>query len=191
MIEAAKKLTKPNLQFKLKDINTLNYDEAFDLVFSNATLHWIRNHDQLLEQTFRCLRKKGSARLNFAADGNCSHFFKVVKEGMLQPQFAQYFKSFTWPWYMPTIAEYEHLASQSQFIEVKVWGEIADRYFPNKDAMIKWVDQPSIVPFLEHIPVEAKSSFRDYVVERMIGETLQVDGRCFETFRRINLLGKK
>jgi trans-aconitate 2-methyltransferase len=110
---------------------------------------------------------------------------------MVQPQFAQYFKSFTWPWYMPTIDEYEHLAGQSQFTEVKVWGEIANRYFPDKDAMIKWVDQPSIVPFLEHIPIEAKSSFRDYVVERMIDETLQVDGRCFETFRRINFSGKK
>jgi trans-aconitate 2-methyltransferase len=191
MIEVAQKLKKPNLKFKLQDIETFDYKEDFDLVFSNATLHWIKNHGRVLEHTFRCLRKNGSARFNFAADGNCSHFFKVVKEGMALPQFAQSFMSFSWPWYMPTVEQYERLAEQTQFKEVKVWGEVADRYFPNKDSMIRWVDQPSIVPFLEHMPVEAKCNFRNYVVERMIEETLQADGRCFETFRRINFLGKK
>jgi trans-aconitate 2-methyltransferase len=191
MIEVAKKLSKHNLEFKIQDINDFSYDETFDLVFSNATLHWVKNHDQLLKNTFNCLRKNGIARFNFAADGNCSHFFKVARTAMKLPQYATYFKSFIWPWYMPTVEEYETLVRQSPFGEFKVWGEVADRYFPDKDAMIKWVDQPSIVPFLELLPAECKSNFRDYVVERMVEETLQADGRCFETFRRINLLSKK
>jgi trans-aconitate 2-methyltransferase len=191
MIEVAQKLRRPNLEFKLQDIDSFNYNETFDLIFSNATLHWIKNHSRLLEYTFRGLRKNGKARFNFAADGNCFHFFKVVKEAIVMPQFVQYFKSFSWPWYMPTIAEYERLTGQSQFIDAKVWGEVADRIFPDKEAMIKWVDQPSIVPFLEHIPIEDSSSFRNHVVQKMIDATLQADGKCFETFRRINFSGRK
>jgi trans-aconitate methyltransferase len=72
-----------------------------------------------------------------------------------------------------------------------VWGENADRYFPDADSMIKWLDQPSLVPFLEAIPADRKQGFRDYVVEKMITSTRQQDGRCFETFRRINVWARK
>ena len=191
MIEVARKLRKNNLAFKLQDINSLDQKEEFDLVFSNATLHWIKDHNRLLKNTFKCLRKDGMVRFNFAAEGNCAHFFKVIKLAMRLPEYSRYFKSFEWPWYMPSLDEYENLVRRSQFSEIRVWGEIADRYFPDKETMIKWIDQPSIVPFLERIPAGEKESFRDYTVEKMIEETLQADERCFETFRRINLSARK
>jgi len=191
MIEAAQKLRKHNLAFMVQDINTMNYEEKFDIVFSNATLHWVKDHNRLLNTSFKCLRKAGVVRFNFAAEGNCTHFFKVIKSAIALPEYFEYFKSFEWPWYMPTIDEYENLARRSQFSEIRVWGEIADHYFPDKEAMIKWVDQPSIVPFLECIPVKEKARFRNYIIEKMIKETFQPDGRCFENFRRINLFAKK
>jgi hypothetical protein len=41
--------------------------------------------------------------------------------------------------------------------------------------------------FLSHVHDREKDAFRDFVVHRMIEETKQEDGRCFETFRRINV----
>jgi trans-aconitate 2-methyltransferase len=187
MIDVACKISRKNLKFKLQDINFLDYREEFGIIFSNATLHWVKDHNSLLENCFRSLKQEGIVRFSFAAEGNCSHFFKVIRSAISLPAYSQYFRSFEWPWYMPAIIEYEKLAKQSHFKETNVWGEIADRYFPDQEAMIKWIDQPSIVPFLENIPGPEKRAFRDNVVERMIEETLQPDGRCFETFRRINL----
>lgn len=191
MIEVASELRKKNLKFKLQDINSLDYQEEFDLVFSNATLHWVKDHNRLLNNSLRCLKKEGMVRFNFAAEGNCSHFLKVIKIAMKLPEYSRHFKSFTWPWYMPAVDEYENLVRQFRFGEIKVWGEIADRFFPDKETMIKWVDQPSIVPFLGCIPKKEKQGFRGYVVEKMVEETRQVDGRCFENFRRINLSARK
>ncbi|MCG8343862.1 MAG: hypothetical protein MI685_01725 [Chlorobiales bacterium] len=74
---------------------------------------------------------------------------------------------------------------------MKVRGQNADRYFPGKEAMIRWVDQPSLVLLLSHLPENRRAPFRNYVVQRMIEETIQPDGTCFETFRRINLLAEK
>jgi trans-aconitate 2-methyltransferase len=75
--------------------------------------------------------------------------------------------------------------------EGRVWGENADRYFADAEEMIKWIDQPSLVPFLAHVPDGAKVRFREYVIGRMIEGTRQDDGRCFETFRRINVSAHK
>lgn len=191
MIKTALHHKKDNLSFVLKDINSFDFENEFDLVFSNATLHWIKDHDLLLNRVYRCLKKNGIARFNFAADGNCSHFFKVVGEAMHLPEYNKYFVDFEWPWFTPKIEEYEAIVRNCPFREVKVWGENADRYFPNAGAMTGWIDQPSLVPLLKCVGQADKQSFRDYVVGRMIEETRQEDGTCFETFRRVNLSARK
>lgn len=133
----------------------------------------------------------GCLRFQFAGDGNCINFFTVVREAMTLEELRMYFSGFEWPWYMPSIDEYDCLAGSSGLRDVRVWGENVDRYFPDAEAMIRWIDQPSLVPFLALVADPAKDSFRDYVVRRMIDKTKQEDGRCFETFRRINVSGTK
>lgn len=191
MIDAALPKARDNLQFFLMDINDLDFSERFDVVISNATLHWIKDHKRLLENVYRALRAGGRLRFNFAGDGNCSHFFKVIREAMALEEFTTCFAEFEWPWYMPSIDGYRALVESSGLQDAQVWGENADRYFPDKEAMIRWIDQPSLVPFLAHVPAPDRDAFRGFVVRRMVEETMQEDGRCFETFRRINVSATK
>jgi trans-aconitate methyltransferase len=191
MIEAAQSKVRKNLRFLLMDINEMNYFEQFDVVYSNATLHWIKDHTRLLRNAGRALRKGGRLRFNFAGEGNCSHFFSVIREAMCGEEFAGHFSGFDWPWYMPSVEAYSTLIDASGMNDGRVWGENADRHFSDAEEMIKWIDQPSLVPFLAHIPEKAKPRFREFVIGRMIEETRQNDGRCFETFRRINVSAHK
>jgi len=191
MIRTAVAKTGTNLQFLLMDINEIRFVDQFDVVLSNATLHWVKDHRSLLRNVYRALRTGGCFRVNFAGEGNCSNFFNVIRKTMARREFADCFASFEWPWYMPSVDEYEALVESNWPSHARVWGENADRFFPDVEAMISWIDQPSIVPFLACVPEEDKRAFRDVVVSRMIEETKQVDGRCFETFRRINVYGVK
>ncbi len=191
MIDTALPKARRNVEFLLMDINELNFVEKFDIVFSNATLHWVKNHKRLLKNVHRTLRRGGRLRFNFAGEGNCTYFFKVTREAMALEEFATHFAEFEWPWYMPPFDEYVDLVKASELHDARVWKENADRYFPDEEAIIRWIDQPSLVPFLAHIPVPKKDPFRSFVVKRMIEETKQKDGRCFETFRRINVEAMK
>lgn len=191
MIDAAKPKEKSNLQFILMDISDIEFMNAFDVIYSNATLHWVKNHQYLLRSVKKALRPGGVLRFNFAGDGNCSHFLKVIRKTTKRREFSRYFSTFLWPWYMPTLDEYTHLVNQSEFEPIKVWEENADRHFPDTKTMIGWIDQPSLVPFLACVPDHRKADFRNYVIGEMIQETKQPDGQCFETFRRINLFARK
>ncbi|MBN1899896.1 methyltransferase domain-containing protein [Candidatus Sumerlaeota bacterium] len=191
MIDAALPKERDNLRFQRMDINHLDFVERFDIVFSNATLHWIKDHERLLQNVRRVLRPGGRVRFNFAGDGNCSNFITVIREAMAQEKYRAFFQTFEWPWYMPSVGEYRDLADSSGLHEVQVWGENADRFFPDKEAMIRWIDQPSLAPFLVHVADCEKESFRSFVVGMMIEKTKQKDGSCFETFRRINLSASK
>jgi trans-aconitate 2-methyltransferase len=190
MIEAARTKERTNLRFVLMDIDHLDFVEEFDAVFSNATLHWVKDHERLLDNVRIALRTDGKLRFNFAGEGNCSHFFKVIREAMSYDDFSAGFAGFQWPWYMPTVEQYESLVHCSGLRDARVWAENADRFFPDVETMVRWVDQPSLVPFLAWVPEEHKKAFRDYVVARMIEETRREDGRCFETFRRINVAAR-
>ncbi len=191
MIDTALPKAKENLNFLQMDINHLSFVEEFDVIFSNATLHWIKNHQKLFQNVDRSLHTNGRVHFNFAGDGNCSNFFKVIREAIVLENFAEYFSKFKWPWYMPTVDEYAALAESSGLRNVSVWGENADRYFPNVETMVKWIDQPSLVPLLPNIPTDKQTKFREFVINRMIEKTKQDDGRCFETFRRINISAHK
>jgi trans-aconitate methyltransferase len=191
MIVAALNHRLPNLAFQLKDINNLDYEDEFDLVFSNASLHWVKNRKALLYRTYISLKKGGFLRLNFAAAGNCATFLKIVKAAMETPQYRSYFLNFEWPWYMPEIEEYQTLMNKLPYREVKVWGENADRYFPDADSITKWIDQPSLVPFKAILQPPSRGFFRDLVVQKVLQATKQADGTYFEIFRRINVSARK
>lgn len=188
MIAVAKKVEKGNLTFICMDINDMDFVNRFDVIFSNAALHWVKNHERLLKNSIAALKANGFIRWNFAGDGNCSNFFDVVRTVMNEDSYKNYFSDFEWPWFMPTQSEYEKLIADVGFCQANVWFENADRYFQTSDELIKWIDQPSIVPFIDRVPNDKKESFRDAVVEMMISKTQQPDGRCFETFRRINVV---
>ena len=191
MFDAAMTKSRDNLQFLLLDINDLDFDERFDVVFSNASLHWIKDHKRMLENVQRSLRKGGHLRFNFAGEGNCRNFFKVIGQAMALKEFVTYFTTFEWPWHMPPVDDYRALVECSELHDIRVWGEHEDRYFPDAETMIRWVDQPNLMPFLGVIPTHQTDTFRTFVVKRMIEETKQDDGTFFETFRRINVSAVK
>lgn len=192
MIAAARSHQAANLSFKVADINDgQSFGSGFDVIFSNAALHWVADHQALLGNALLALNDGGMVAFSFAGEGNCANFIRVVKATMLLPRFVRFFSSFAWPWYMPGIEEYRQLVRDVPFAESRVWGENADRFFADQETMIKWIDQPSLVPFMEFMPAELKGDFRQCVIARMIEQTVQPDGRCFETFRRINVVATK
>jgi len=191
MIASAEEHVQPNLSFRLTDISEIDFERAFDLIFSNATLHWVKDHRNLLARAHRALRPGGIARLNFAADGNCIEFFEVVQEVMALPDHHLHFAGFEWPWYMPKIEDYRSLLQDSPFDDARVWGENADRAFPSAEDLVAWLEQPSLVPFLQHLPATERAGFREAVVRPMIARTRRPDDTYFVSFRRINVLAAR
>src|SRR4051812_19135742 len=44
-----------NLKFEIMDARQIQFDQRFDLVFSNAALHWVNDHQAFLEGAASCL----------------------------------------------------------------------------------------------------------------------------------------
>ncbi len=68
MIERSAAFVEPGLGFERADIADFDAPEAFDLVFSNAALHWLPDHEQLLARLTRALRPRGQLAVQVPAN---------------------------------------------------------------------------------------------------------------------------
>src|SRR5262249_44017886 len=59
MVEAAQTLQGPNLRFVRTDILDAAFLDEFDVVFSSATLHWVKDHGRLLGVLYRAVKPGG------------------------------------------------------------------------------------------------------------------------------------
>lgn len=191
MIETAKMINRGNLQFKHMNINEINFQNEFDLIFSNAALHWVKDHKQLLINAYRALKNKGKILWDFGGLGNCSNFLYVIQKKISEKKYTKYFLNFEYPWFMPSKAYYEKLISTIGFSSYTITEVNRDRYFSTSSEMVKWIDQPCIVPFIKYIPQAQKETFRKEVIEEMQKRTQQSNGTYFETFRRIKVYAQK
>lgn len=191
MIQTAKNICRSNLDFIHMDINNLHFVNEFNIIFSNAALHWVKDHNRLLKNSYAALKTDGIILWDFGSNGNCSNFLEVIQKKIAEDRYRDFFENFEMPWFMPSKSQYEKLIANIGYSHFTVTEVNRDRYFAASDEMIKWIDQPCIVPFIECIPAALKSTFRKEVIEEMLEKTQQPDGTYFETFRRLQIYAGK
>jgi trans-aconitate methyltransferase len=67
MVAAAK---ERGVDARLASGESLSFDHEFDAVFSNAALHWMRDHDAVLQGVYRALKPGGRFVAEFGGQGN-------------------------------------------------------------------------------------------------------------------------
>lgn len=69
MIQLAKS-KYPQIPFFVADATKLPHENEFDAVFSNATLHWIKTPDAVLQSIYKFLKPGGRLFVEFGGAGN-------------------------------------------------------------------------------------------------------------------------
>lgn len=83
--------TQPNLRFACQDARSLSFETQFDLIFSNAVLHWVDDHWAFLQGAHRALKPGGKLILSCGGQGNAADivatFTALVQEPAWQADF--------------------------------------------------------------------------------------------------------
>jgi SAM-dependent methyltransferase len=72
------------LDARLADAQALTFSGEFDAVFSNAALHWVRDHDALLAGVARALASGGRFVAEFGGHGNIAAIQVAVRAVLLR-----------------------------------------------------------------------------------------------------------
>jgi trans-aconitate methyltransferase len=82
----------------VKDAGELDFINEFDVVFSNACLHWVKNHLPVLQGITRSLRAGGRIMLQMGGRDNAKRILEVIKLLMRKPQWSSFFTNFEFPY---------------------------------------------------------------------------------------------
>ena len=67
-----------NICFEVADACELLFENQFDIVFSNAALHWVRNHIPVLKGIYSSLKNGGRMLLQMGGQGNASAIICIM-----------------------------------------------------------------------------------------------------------------
>jgi trans-aconitate 2-methyltransferase len=179
MIELAKKKFPykdySNLTFQIRDVRELEYNEKFDLVFSNAALHWIKNHIIVLKTIQRSLKLGGRVLIQMGGQGNARDVIKVVDEIIIEKKWSYYFKDFEFPYGFYGPDEYREWLKEANLQPLRV--ELKSKVMIQKgiDGLKAWI-RTTWLPYTQRIPKKLQEDFVDEIVGRYLKNNPLNDG---------------
>ena len=148
--------------FMQMDAQALNFSEQFDVVFSNAALHWVKDHQAVLEGIYQSLKPEGRAILQMGGEGNGEKVFEAFYQ--ILPEYADYFERFESPYTFHSDQTYEVLLNSIGFSTHQAHLVFKDMVHENLKAFRGWLET-TWFPFINPVPHALKEAFVEAWIE--------------------------
>jgi trans-aconitate methyltransferase len=156
-----------NLSFELMDARKLIFQGEFDVVFSNAALHWIVDQATVLQGVERSLKAGGRLLFQMAGKGNAKDVICLFDELLMESHWKQFFDGFSFPYAFLSVEEYRALLADAGLAALRVELFPKDMKFTGAEGLAGWV-RTTWLPFTERIPLELRDSFVWEIVNRYL-----------------------
>jgi trans-aconitate methyltransferase len=157
----------PNLEFRLMDARHIRFVDPFDLVFSNATLHWVDDHQAFLRGVAGCLRSGGRLVVSCGGQGNAHDVFVALRTEMRLKRWREFFRRLAAPYFFYRPEDYEKWLPRFGFQTCDVRLADKDMVWPGRDGLAAWL-RTTWMPYTQRVPEPAREQFIAAVVERYV-----------------------
>ncbi len=164
-----------------QDLVDLALPEPVDVVFSNASFHWIRDHDALFAALHRNMKSDGRLVAQCGGHGNIDRFRRIAEEVAARAPFAPYFTDWVKPWNYATAEETARRLTRAGFADVSCWVEDRPTELDEPRSFIATV---CLVRHLDPLPDDLRDPFVDAVLHSF-GEPVVLD------YVRLNLTARR
>lgn len=168
------------LRFERGDIEAYVADHPFDLIFSNAALQWVPNHESLLHRLASFLTPHGQIAIQMPAnDDHPSHSVAadVARSFGVDPR----------PDYLLPVEGYarllHHLGFKRQHVRLQVYGHVLD----SPASVVEWVKGTLLTDYERRLGDRYDAFLRAYSTH--LREVLPDETPYFYTYKRILMWG--
>ena len=146
-----------------QDLVELDLPERVDAIFSNATFHWIQDHDALFAALHRTLEPGGRLVAQCGGRGNIDAFRTLADTIAGEEPFAPYFEGWRRPWNYATDDDTAERLDAAGFTGVSCWLE---RKAVTPEDPRSFIQTVCLVRHLDPLPSGLREPFVDRVLER-------------------------
>ena len=171
MAEHARRALEGRAIVLCQDLTELELPEPVDAAFSNATFHWIHDHDALFAALHRAMKPGARLVAQCGGRGNIDAFRRLADEVASEEPFAEHFAGWRRPWNYATAEETGARLTDAGFVDVRCWLEPKPVTPADPRAFIRTV---CLVRHLDPLPETLREQFVDRVLARA-GEPLVLE----------------
>lgn len=168
MIDAAKK-NCPHLDFKLcdisKDLDQLGQD--FDIVFSNACIQWVPDHERLLKNMIDLLNPEGVLAVQIPMNFK-EPIHTIIQELAASEKWKGYYKDTGRRNVLSQGEYYDILSDISR--EFYIWDTVYYHTMKSHEDILEWYRGTGLRPYLSALPEDKRAEFENEVLRRLIIE---------------------
>lgn len=178
----------PDSEWILGDACSYGFTSQYDVVFSNAAIQWMPDHEELVPKLFSIVRQGGALAVQIPADQD-----SPIRRSLLSVSSRERWTKYTSGCERMTnyrTAEYYYdiitrLSKRSQ-----LWETIYYHVLDSPSALIEWYKGTAMRPFLESLPDDgSRNEFENDVLAGCRDEyEVRRDGHVLYPFRRIFFL---
>ncbi|HJZ87869.1 MAG TPA: methyltransferase domain-containing protein [Polyangia bacterium] len=187
MLARAAELAEPGLRFERADIAEVASLLPWDLVFSNAALHWVPGHQGVLTRLTGLLADGGQLAVQMPAnDDQPSH--RVATELAAEPPFAAALAQAGPPGRATLLLpeQYAELLERLGYREQHVRLQIYGHHLAARDQVVEWVRGTLLTDYQRRLPPELYALFLERYRARLLAR-LPDRRPFFFTYRRLLL----
>lgn len=155
----------PNLRFVEMDARAILFEEKFDLVFSNAALHWVDDHLAFLNGVAQCLRPGGRLLISCGGKGNAHGVFLALRGELRKARWREYFRDMERPYFFYSPEQYGPWLARYGFVIKKVELAEKDMLCDGSEGFAAWF-RTTWHPYTHRVPEELREEFIAAVTAR-------------------------
>lgn len=159
----------PNLEFVRMDARELEFPQPFDVIFSNATLHWLNDHPAFLRGAAASLKPGGRLVVSCGGKGNAQDVFLALRATLRTKRWRHFFRNLAAPYFFHRPEDYEKWLPRFGFKPERV--RLADKAvtFAGRSGLAAWI-RTTWLPYTQRVPTRHREEFIADVVERFVAK---------------------
>jgi len=146
------------------DLLALDLDQAVDAVFSNATFHWILDHQRLFDRLFAALGPGGAMETQCGGIGNVAEWKRAIEAVEGDERFSAYLRGMPDTHYFATVDDTQRRLGRAGFEVGRVWLE--DRVVEPREPR-EFARAVGLAKHMARLPPELHPELVDAVVSAM------------------------
>jgi trans-aconitate 2-methyltransferase len=148
----------PHLHFQEGDARSLSFQNKFDIVFSNATLHWVLDHRLVLHGIYSSLKRGGKVLLQMGGKGNAAEVLTAFDKLAESKEWHNYFNGFDFPYGFYGPDEYRQWLCEVGFHVNRVELIPKDMAHQGRSDFEAWI-RTTWLPYTQRVPKEKQNTF--------------------------------
>jgi trans-aconitate methyltransferase len=141
------------------DAAHLPFSDVFDAVFSTATFHWVRDHDELFASVYRALVPGGRLVAQCGGGPNLETLLARAHQLMESPRYRRCFEGWHDPWYFAGVPETRSRLERAGFTMIDVTLGSAPTSLPDAATYAEFLSCVCVRHHVDRLPEHERPSF--------------------------------